>query len=47
VGDEPAAVQHVEISPGHFVAEIPKEGMFQPIVDGEYVYEETHTETLA
>lgn len=39
VGDAPKVVTHVEISTGHFVADLPKEGMRQPTVDGEYVYE--------
>ncbi len=37
VGDEPKAVTHIEINPGHWVARTPQEGAKQLDINGDYV----------
>ncbi|MFD2018008.1 oligopeptide/dipeptide ABC transporter ATP-binding protein [Vibrio olivae] len=37
VGDEPKAVTHIEINPGHWVARTPQEGAKQSDINGDYV----------
>ncbi len=37
VGDEPKAVTHIEINPGHLVARTPQEGAKQSDINGDYV----------